>query len=71
MPKKYDVKKYNEAMRYILGIEGMCDFDCELGEKKLELGGVQTISYPILKKIEETGCKITFNMRESIMTLVL
>jgi len=71
MPKKYDVKKYNEAMRYILGVEGMCEFECELSEKKLELGGVQRISYPILKKIEETGCKITFNMRESVMTLVL
>jgi hypothetical protein len=71
MPKKYDVKKYNEAMRYILGVEDMCEFDCELGENKLELGGVQTISYPILKKIEETGCKITFNMREGSMTLVL
>ena len=23
MPKKYDVKKYNEAMRYILGVEDM------------------------------------------------
>jgi len=71
IPKKYEVEKFNDAMRYILGVSGMCDFDCELSEKKLELGGVQTISYPILNKIEETGCKIKFNMRESIMTLTL
>lgn len=71
IPEKYKVKKYNEAMRYILGVEGMCDFDCVLTEKKLELGGVQTISYPILKKIEETGCSIAFNMREATMILTL
>ena len=69
IPEKYDVKKYNEAMRYILGVEGMCEFDVVLTEKKLELGGVQCISYPILSKIEETGCDISFNMRECIMTL--
>lgn len=71
IPKKYDVDKYNEAMRYILGVEGMCEFSMELTEKKLELGGVETISYPILKKIEETGCKIAFNMREATMILTL
>ena len=71
IPEKYDVKKYNKAMRYILGVEGMCEFDCVLTEKKLELGGVQTISYPILKKIEETGCNIVFNMREATMILTL
>lgn len=71
IPEKYDVKKYNEAMRYVLGVEGMCEFDCVLTEKKLELGGVQTISYPILKKIEETGCNIVFNMREATMILTL
>ena len=71
IPEKYDVKKYNDAMRYILGIDGMCDFDCELTEKHLELGGVQTISYPILKKIEETGCKINFNMREATIVLTI
>lgn len=71
IPDKYDVKKYNEAMRYILGVEGMCEFDVELTEKKLELGGVQCISYPILKKIEEADCKISFNLREATMTLTL
>lgn len=71
IPEKYDVKKYNEAMRFILGVDGMCEFDVELSEKKLELGGVQTISYPILKKIEETGCNITFNMRDATMVLTL
>lgn len=71
IPEKYEVKKYNEAMRYILGVHDMCDFTVELTEKKLELGGVQTISYPILKKIEETGCRMSFNMREATMILTL
>lgn len=69
IPEKYLVGKYNEAMRYILGVEGMCEFSVELTEKKLELGGVQTISYPILKKIEETGCALTFDMREASIFL--
>ena len=71
IPEKYNVKKYNEAMRYILGVDGMCEFDVELTEKKLEIGGVQCISYPILKKIEEADCKISFNLREATMTLTL
>jgi len=71
IPKKYEVKKYNEAMRYILGIDGICEFDVELTEKKLELVNIQCISYPILKKIEDTGCKISFDMRASTMSLTL
>jgi len=71
IPPKYDVKKFNDAMLYILGIDGICEFDLELTEKKLDLINIQCISYPILKKIEETGCKISFDMRASTMSLTL
>ena len=71
IPKKYEVGKYKEAMLYILGIEGICEFDVDLSDDKLELLNIQCISYPILKKIVETGCKISFDMRTLSMTLRL
>ena len=71
IPKKYEVGKFQDAMIHILGIPDMCEFDLEYTDKKLELVGIQCISYPILKKIEDTGCKISFNMRDSSMILTL
>ena len=50
MPKKYDVKKYNEAMRYILGVEDMCEFDCELTRKKTRIRWSTDYILPDFKK---------------------
>ena len=69
--RKYEVGKFNDAMKLILGIPEMCEFEVEASDKKVELVGIQCISYAILKKIEETGCKISFDMRESTMILTL
>ena len=71
IPEKYEVGKFNDAMKLILGIPDMCEFQVETSDKKVELVGIQCISYAILKKIEETGCKISFDMRESTMILTL
>jgi len=71
VPPKYKVGKFQDAMMHILGIPDMCEFDLECTDKKLELVGIQCISYPILKKIEDTGCEISFNMRDSSMILTL
>ena len=71
IPKKYEVEKFQDAMLHILGIPDMCEFELECTDKKLELVGLQCISYPILKKIEDTGCEISFNMRDSSMILTL
>ena len=71
IPEKYKVGKFQDAMLHILGIPDMCEFDLECTDKKLELLNIQCISYPILKKIEDTGCEISFNMRDSSMILTL
>ena len=70
MPEKYDVGKYNEAMRYILGMENLCEFGVDLGEK-LRIKNLERISYAVLKKIESVGCKIIFDMHNCEMILSL
>ena len=70
IPKKYDVGKYNEAMRYILGLENLCEFGVDFGEK-LRLKNLERISYAVLKKIESVGCGISFDMHNCEMILSL
>lgn len=70
IPEKYDVGKYNEAMRYILGMENLCEFGVDLGEK-LRLKNLERISYAVLKKIESVGCDISFDMHNCEMILSL
>lgn len=70
IPKKYDVGKYNEAMRYILGMENLCEFGVDLGDK-LRLKNLECISYAVLKKIESSGCSIAFDMHNCEMILSL
>jgi len=69
IPEKYDVGKYNEAMRYVLGIENVCEFGVDLSEK-LRLKNLECISYAVLKKIESV-CKISFDMHNCEMILSL
>jgi len=70
IPEKYDVGKYNEAMRYILGLENLCEFEVETGTK-LRLKNLERISYAVLKKIESVGCEISFDMHNCEMILSL
>lgn len=69
IPEKYEVGKYNEAMRYLLGIENICEFGIDLGDK-LRLKNVECVSYAVLKKIESV-CKISFDMHNCEMILSL
>ena len=70
IPEKYDVGKFNEAMRHILGQEDLCEFGVDLGEK-LRLKNLECISYAVLKKIESVGCSISFDMHNCEMILSL
>lgn len=70
IPEKYEVGKYNEAMRYILGLENLCEFEVDLGDK-LRIKNLERISYAILKKIESVGCGISFDMHNCEMILSL
>jgi hypothetical protein len=57
-------------MRYILGLENICDFGVDNGEK-LRLKNLERISYAVLKKIESVGCDISFDMHNCEMILSL
>lgn len=70
IPAKYEVGKYNEAMRHILGMENLCEFGVELGEK-LRVKNLERISYAVLKRIESVGCAISFDMHNCEMILSL
>ena len=70
IPKRYDVGKYNEAMRHILGLDNLCEFDVDIGEN-LRMKNLERISYAVLKKIESVGCSISFDMHDCEMILSL
>ena len=71
IPKKYESGKFNGAMREILSIRDICEFDTSLEDGKLTITNLETISYPVLKRIEDTGCAININMTTSKITLEL
>ncbi len=71
VPKKYDVGKFNKAMCEILSIQDICDFDTALDGDTLTITNLETISYPILRRIEGTGCSIKINMLKSNIILKL
>lgn len=71
VPKKYDVGKFNRAMREILSMQDICDFDTALDGDTLTITNLETISYPILRRIEGTGCSVKVDMLKSNLTLKL
>lgn len=72
IPKKYDVgEKFNGAMREILSIEDICDFDVSLKDNTLMITNLETISYAMLKRIANTGCRVKINMLASKLILTV
>jgi hypothetical protein len=69
IPKKYEVGKFNKAMREILSMQDLCEFEVILKDSELELKNLERISYPVLKSIESHGFNIEINMIKSILTL--
>ena len=69
IPKKYDVGKFNKAMREILSMQDLCEFEVNLKDSELEIKNLERISYPVLKSIETHGFHIKINMIKSILTL--
>lgn len=71
LPKKYECGKFNDAVREILSIEDVCEFDLSLDEDTLTISNLETISYPILKRIESTKCSVEIDMVKSELILRL
>jgi hypothetical protein len=69
IPKKYDVGKFNKAMREILSMQDLCEFEVNLKEKEVELKHLERVSYPVLKRIESHGFSVEIDMVKSILTL--
>lgn len=71
IPKKYDAPRFNKAIREVLSIEDICEFDIRVDEDMLTISNLESISYPVLKRIESTGCSVEMNMVKSTLTLSL
>lgn len=71
IPKKYDAPRFNKAIREVLSIQDICEFDIRVDENTLTISNLESISYPVLKRIESTGCSVEMNMVKSTLTLSL
>lgn len=69
IPEKYSCGKFDSAIRVILGIEDICEFQVEVEDKKLIVKDIECLSYPVLKHIEQEGFDIFFNIKKASMTI--
>ena len=71
VPEKYNIPKFQKAIREILSIPDICEFETSVDDEVLTISNLDTISYPVLKRIENTGCKVKINMLKSNLTISL
>lgn len=71
IPEKYNIPKFKKAMREVLSIQDICEFDIRVDGDVLTISNLESISYPVLKRIEKTGCNIEINMLKSALILSL
>lgn len=71
LPEKYDIPKFETAMREILAIQDICEFDTSVQNDVLTLSHLDMVSYPVLQRIEGLGYKVKVNMLKSSLTLSL
>ena len=69
IPDKYKCDKFEPAIRVILGVEDMCEFQIESDKQKLVVKDIECLSYPVLKHIEQEGFDIFFNIPKASMTI--
>lgn len=69
IPEKYESGKFNPAMRTLLGIEDICEFESIIEDKCLIVKNIECLTYPILKNIEQKGFDIAFNIPKASMTI--
>jgi len=70
IPEKYKCARFEPALRIFLGIEDICEFKCNIEENKLVIKDIECLSYPVLKRVEQEGFDISFNLKNAHMTLV-
>lgn len=69
MLKKYECGKFNPAVRVILGMEDICEFQVDVENDSLIVKDVECLSYPVLKRIEQEGFDVYFNITKASMTI--
>lgn len=69
LPEKYECGNFDPAIRIILGIEDICEFQASVENRKLIIKDIECLSYPVLKQIEQEGFDIFFNITKGCMTI--
>lgn len=69
IPEKYESGKFDPAMRILLGIEDICEFESTLEGTCLVVKNIECLTYPILKHIEQEGFNVAFNLPKACMTI--
>ena len=69
IPEKYRCGRFESAIRVILGIEDICEFKTSVEGDALLIKDIECLTYPILKKIEQEGFHIFFNITNASMTI--
>lgn len=69
IPEKYECGKFDAAVRVLLGIEDICEFETEIENNYLIVKNIECLTYPILKHIEQEGFNISFNLPKASMTI--
>ena len=69
IPEKYKCGRFEPAMRVLLGIEDICEFESTEEDKCLIVKNIECLTYPVLKHIEQEGFDIGFNLPKASMTL--
>lgn len=69
LPENYKCGVFDPTIRVILGIEDICEFKCSVDGGKLVLKDIECLSYPVLKRVEQEGFDISFNITKAHMTV--
>ena len=69
MLEKYECGRFNPAMRILLGVEDICEFESIIEENCLVVKNIECLTYPVLKHIEQEGFDIAFNLPKASMTI--
>lgn len=69
LPEKYKVGVFEPAIRILLGIEDICEFEPRIEGNVLLIKNIECMSYPILKHMEQEGFNLSFNIPLASMTI--
>jgi hypothetical protein len=69
IPDKYKCGKFEKAIRIMLGIEDICEFQIDVDDDKLVVKDIECLSYPLLKSIEQEGFNVFCNITKASLTI--